>query len=38
MRASASRSTWTSRCLQSLVGKAGFNLDFLPTAYFGKAY
>lgn len=21
-----------------LVGKAGFNLDFLPTAYFGKAY
>jgi endoglucanase len=23
---------------QSLVGKAGFNLDFLPTAYFGKAY
>jgi endoglucanase len=23
---------------QNLVGKAGFNLDFLPTAYFGKAY
>jgi endoglucanase len=23
---------------QSLVGKAGFNLDFLPTAYFGKTY
>ncbi|MFL6306077.1 MAG: glycoside hydrolase, partial [Candidatus Sulfotelmatobacter sp.] len=23
---------------QSLAGKAGFNLDFLPTAYFGKAY
>jgi endoglucanase len=23
---------------QSLVGKAGFNLDFLPTAYFGKSY
>jgi hypothetical protein len=22
----------------SLVGKAGFNLDFLPTAYFGKTY
>jgi hypothetical protein len=22
----------------SLAGKAGFNLDFLPTAYFGKAY
>ena len=22
----------------SLVGKAGFNLDFLPTAYFGKSY
>jgi endoglucanase len=21
-----------------LVGKAGFNLDFLPTAYFGKSY
>jgi hypothetical protein len=23
---------------QNLVGKAGFNLDFLPTAYFGKTY
>src|SRR3954447_7176215 len=23
---------------QALVGKAGFNLDFLPTAYFGKTY
>jgi endoglucanase len=23
---------------ESLVGKAGFNLDFLPTAYFGKTY
>ena len=23
---------------QALVGKAGFNLEFLPTAYFGKAY
>jgi len=23
---------------QSLVGKAGFNLDFVPTAYFGKTY
>jgi hypothetical protein len=23
---------------ESLAGKAGFNLDFLPTAYFGKAY
>ncbi len=23
---------------QTLVGKAGFNLDFLPTAYFGKTY
>jgi endoglucanase len=23
---------------QSLAGKAGFNLDFLPTAYFGKTY
>jgi endoglucanase len=23
---------------QNLVGKAGFNLDFLPTAYFGKSY
>ena len=23
---------------QNLVGKAGFSLDFLPTAYFGKAY
>jgi hypothetical protein len=23
---------------QSLVGKAGFNLDFLPTSYFGKTY
>jgi endoglucanase len=23
---------------QGLVGKAGFNLDFLPTAYFGKSY
>jgi endoglucanase len=22
----------------SLVGKAGFNLEFLPTAYFGKSY
>ena len=22
----------------TLVGKAGFNLDFLPTAYFGKSY
>ncbi len=22
----------------ALVGKAGFNLDFLPTAYFGKTY
>jgi hypothetical protein len=22
----------------SLAGKAGFNLDFIPTAYFGKAY
>ncbi len=22
----------------SLAGKAGFNLDFLPTAYFGKSY
>jgi len=22
----------------ALVGKAGFNLDFLPTAYFGKSY
>ncbi|MBI1366252.1 MAG: glycosyl hydrolase [Alphaproteobacteria bacterium] len=22
----------------SLVGKAGFNLDFLPTSYFGKGY
>jgi len=22
----------------SLIGKAGFNLDFLPTAYFGKSY
>ena len=22
----------------SLVGKAGFNLDFVPTAYFGKTY
>jgi endoglucanase len=22
----------------NLVGKAGFNLDFLPTAYFGKSY
>ncbi|MEG3083662.1 glycoside hydrolase family 9 protein [Sphingomonas sp. PB2P12] len=22
----------------NLVGKAGFNLDFLPTAYFGKTY
>ena len=37
-RASASPSTSTSRSRQSLVGKAGFNLDFLPTAYFGKAY
>ena len=24
--------------LAGLVGKAGFNLDFLPTAYFGKSY
>jgi hypothetical protein len=23
---------------EALVGKAGFNLDFLPTAYFGKSY
>lgn len=23
---------------QNLVGKAGFNLDFLPTSYFGKTY
>ena len=23
---------------QALAGKAGFNLDFLPTAYFGKTY
>jgi len=23
---------------ESLVGKAGFNLDFLPTSYFGKTY
>jgi hypothetical protein len=23
---------------QSLAGKAGFNLDFLPTAYFGKSF
>ena len=23
---------------KELVGKAGFNLDFLPTAYFGKTY
>lgn len=23
---------------QNLAGKAGFNLDFLPTAYFGKTY
>ncbi len=23
---------------QELAGKAGFNLDFLPTAYFGKSY
>jgi endoglucanase len=23
---------------QALLGKAGFNLDFLPTAYFGKSY
>jgi endoglucanase len=23
---------------QALQGKAGFNLDFLPTAYFGKSY
>ena len=23
---------------QNLVGKAGFNLDFLPTTYFGKSY
>lgn len=23
---------------QDLVGKAGFNLDFLPTTYFGKSY
>jgi hypothetical protein len=23
---------------QNLVGKAGFNLDFLPTTYFGKTY
>jgi hypothetical protein len=23
---------------QALVGKAGFNLEFLPTAYFGKTY
>ena len=23
---------------QSLAGKAGFNLDFLPTTYFGKTY
>jgi len=23
---------------KALVGKAGFNLDFLPTAYFGKSY
>jgi hypothetical protein len=23
---------------QALAGKAGFNLDFLPTAYFGKSY
>jgi len=23
---------------QTLVGKAGFNLEFLPTAYFGKSY
>lgn len=23
---------------QNLVGKAGFNLDFLPTVYFGKTY
>lgn len=23
---------------QSLVGKAGFNLEFLPSAYFGKSY
>ena len=23
---------------QALVGKAGFNLEFLPTAYFGKSY
>lgn len=23
---------------QGLVGKAGFNLDFLPTAYFGKTF
>jgi len=22
----------------NLIGKAGFNLDFLPTAYFGKSY
>ena len=23
---------------QALIGKAGFNLEFLPTAYFGKSY
>jgi endoglucanase len=23
---------------QALVGKAGFNMDFLPTSYFGKTY
>jgi endoglucanase len=23
---------------EALAGKAGFNLDFLPTAYFGKAF
>ena len=23
---------------EALVGKAGFNLDFLPTSYFGKSY
>jgi endoglucanase len=26
------------RLPQALVGKAGFNLEFLPTAYFGKSY
>jgi hypothetical protein len=35
--ASALQSISINRC-PCIGGKAGFNLDFLPTAYFGKSY